>query len=770
MENDESKKHKARIAHERFGRARVCVDAHRQYVCMVHHSVTSAGNKIVAGTLKIDLELLDKTGNWTSLKESEAPIFNYDNWEPGYTDVKILKVENEGSLALKWYAKFVSDFELSELANVIDVYVKPSTTAFGYAADRTDLSTWTLAGTVAEFVNTISTTTYGSLTPQGETGSVAYLGIALKMQEDAGNKYQGMSIGGAFDIQILATQYTYEEDSFDNLYDEKADFDGEISTISALNAALANGGTYKVLADLALDETATVPNGVAVTLDLNGKTITGGYQTDSTTKHIYAIENKGTLTLKNGTVNARGIANYGTLTVEDGVYNAVDNNGGAAIWNYAGSNVTVNGGTFTAAQATAAPAATVMHVADGATAVVNGGTFKTDADWTYAIISYGDLTIKDANVSGEHGAIAAEAGNLTINGGTYEITASGHLIYSTAATITLNGGSFKHSQIGAAAGGNVILYATASAQAAVNGGSYDSVEGAFAYSGMTGNIAITGGTFANKAATVYGSTDGVAAFVKDGYIAYDNGNGTYTVMKGAKAATQTDLNDAVKEGGTIVLSAGTYTFPANNIAAGSTLVCAPGTVFDGKTGLNINGATVVGATFTNDNDYLVYSTTVNGTFKDCTFTDCKGLRYCYAGDTVVFENCTFDTDFYGVHFDGGANEVIFKNCDFTGFNTFGGAITKLTLEGCTFKYNGKGGYNGINLWGDTEMTGCTFVFDGSASYEWVDLRDDGITATFTDCVVTDGTNETPLKNVVGNYGDGNTIIIDGVTVNIPNMT
>ena len=226
------------------------------------------------------------------------------------------------------------------------------------------------------------------------------------------------------------------------------------------------------------------------------------------------------------------------------------------------------------------------------------------------------------------------------------------------------------------------------------------------------------------------------------------------------ASTQEDLNDALAAGKDVVLDAGTYTFPANAIQAGTTLYCDEDTVFDGKTGLNINGATVVGATFTNDNDYLANSTTINGTFKDCVFTDCDGLRYCYAGETVVFENCVFDTDFYGVHFDGGANEVLFKNCTFTGFNTFGSAITKLTMEDCTFKYNGNGGYNGVNLWGDSELTNCTFVFDGSASYEWVDLCGDNKTVTFTGCSISDGVNVSAITSAdVGDYGTGNTIII-----------
>ena len=210
-------------------------------------SVTSAGNKIQAGTLKIDLELLEKNEDgstkWTSLKDSKAPIFNYDKWEPGYTDVKILKVENEGTLALKWVAKFVSANDLTELANVIDVYVKPSADEFGYTNDRTDFSTWTKKGTVAEFVNTISETTYGNL----EAGKAAYLGIALKMQESADNKYQGMDLGGAFDIMILATQYTSESDSFNNQYDANAKYDVDIWDGKTVTAPVADAdGVYHI--------------------------------------------------------------------------------------------------------------------------------------------------------------------------------------------------------------------------------------------------------------------------------------------------------------------------------------------------------------------------------------------------------------------------------------------------------------------------------------------------------------------------------------------
>lgn len=208
-------------------------------------SVTSANNKIQAGTLKLDLELLDKeSGKWNSIKTSQAPLFDYDKWEPGYTEAKVLRVENEGTLALKWMAKFISENSLSELANVIDVYVCEGVTTY----PTRELTGYTRVGTVAEFVNTIETTTTGTL----KAGEKDTLGIALKMQESAGNEYQGLNLGGAFDIQILATQLTYEKDSFDDQYDKNASYPGEANTASELIEALKAGKNVRLGADINL--------------------------------------------------------------------------------------------------------------------------------------------------------------------------------------------------------------------------------------------------------------------------------------------------------------------------------------------------------------------------------------------------------------------------------------------------------------------------------------------------------------------------------------
>ena len=104
--------------------------------------------------------------------------------------------------------------------------------------------------------------------------------------------------------------------------------------------------TVKLLSDVTLDNTWTVAAGQDITLDLNGKTINVAYAEGSTTNHIYAIDNKGTLKITgDGTINARGIFNYGAMTLENGTINAIDGNGGYAVRNYAGS-LTMNGGTI----------------------------------------------------------------------------------------------------------------------------------------------------------------------------------------------------------------------------------------------------------------------------------------------------------------------------------------------------------------------------------------------------------------------------------------
>ena len=367
-------------------------------------TVTSGNNKIQAGTLQIDLELLDKDSNtWSSIKDSNEALFDYDLWEPGYTDVKILKVENEGTLALKWIAKFVSDNALSDLVNVIDVYVNPSADELSYPVDR-GLDGYVPVGTVAQFVNTIETTTTGEL----EAGEAAYLGIALKMQESAGNEFQGMDLGSVFDIMIMATQLTYEEDSFDDQYDKDATYTAEVDSLKAKLAAAAYGDTvtFDLSHDVYIDSMIKVPNGV--TLVLNGN----GHEAIVNTAYPFYVNNAN---IQMNDLTITGKATYAVFTK-------------GATWDYNGQNATVE-------------------------ASFNNVTIDLDSASNYPVVFNGkgnismtDCTITGAGLpkegnyrNGTHIFAGAEI-NLTADGGNI-----GNVLmnanYGGHSTLTLNNGA-----------------------------------------------------------------------------------------------------------------------------------------------------------------------------------------------------------------------------------------------------------------------------------------------------------------------------------------
>ncbi len=183
-------------------------------------TVTSAGNVIQSGTLDVTMEWKDATATGaqqTYIDASVGAIFNYDKWEPGYVEAKNIKIGNAGNLALKYQLNILATGAVSDLANVIDVYYAEGE----YTLANRDMTELTRLGTLTEVLAQISTTASGDLL-EGESDTVT---LALKMQESAGNEYQGLAIGSKFAVQLLATQLTYEKDSFDDQYDVNAEYD-----------------------------------------------------------------------------------------------------------------------------------------------------------------------------------------------------------------------------------------------------------------------------------------------------------------------------------------------------------------------------------------------------------------------------------------------------------------------------------------------------------------------------------------------------------------
>lgn len=226
--------------------------------------VTTTSNIVESGNLDAKMQWADgkqspASASWKDA--SQGAIFEYALWEPGYTQVRHLHVKNAGNLAFKYQLSIAAGAEVSELSDVIDVYcISPAM----QLSSRKDLEGLTPVGTLTDVLAGMRFTGEQDFLLPGEKTQVT---IALKMQESAGNEYQNLSIGSDFAVQLLATQYAYEEDSFGKDYDANATFGANFKYFSASADVPGVDGNGCITDDVSLGETAdpvaaNVPEGV----------------------------------------------------------------------------------------------------------------------------------------------------------------------------------------------------------------------------------------------------------------------------------------------------------------------------------------------------------------------------------------------------------------------------------------------------------------------------------------------------------------------------
>ena len=320
-----------------------------------------------------------------------------------------------------------------------------------------------------------------------------------------------------------------------------------VSTAEGLAAAVANGGSIKLGADITAS--ITVPAGKTVTLDLGGKTLT-----NVAGKHTITVAAGGSLTVK------------GTGTV-DNVSHAC-----GAVYNNPGATVVLSGGTYTRSKEAGSSATESgknswytlfnrgsMTINDGVT--VNQGPdgkgqfssliengYYTGSDYTKSYSQYDTptLTISGGTFFGGINTVKNDDwGSLTINGGDFRSIAQAAVLNWNKTTI--NGGTFVSQQYGVLnaatgktgmddgdlkiAGGTFeapTLLAEKSGSdhgqtAAVTGGTFT---GSFTAAGTS----ISGGKFSNLNTLVSAATylsDGMAVETSDGE--------TFTVKTAADA-------------------------------------------------------------------------------------------------------------------------------------------------------------------------------------------------------------------------------------------
>ena len=240
-------------------------------------SVTSAGNIIQSGNLDINMYWSEDNVVWNDAEGANAaPVFNYNNWEPGYTEVRYVKVTNEGSLSFQYQMNISPNGAVSNLAEVIDVYYDVVTANGDFVAPTTADRTGSLVkvGTLADLLNNTGAIAGGVLLPEGQTAAGFFseeivVCISLHMQETAGNEYQNKSIGSTFDIKLYATQFGYESDSFGDGYDDDAEivWPDAPAINSSASTTVATGSDNKISSatNISGDRIdAVIPEGVKV--------------------------------------------------------------------------------------------------------------------------------------------------------------------------------------------------------------------------------------------------------------------------------------------------------------------------------------------------------------------------------------------------------------------------------------------------------------------------------------------------------------------------
>ncbi len=524
-------------------------------------------NKLQAGTLDISLA----KGIWTDgymgapdktedITDETAPLIGADIlWEPGYLWYENLVVKNNGSLAAKIKATLVSTGEIGKLAEVIDVYTSdlyPFVDSYGEGKDvrgyingdyaaAPDAGPWEAAfalnppkkiGTLAEVINNdtllVEEHIFTGNTAESEQND-HLIAIALKMQETAGNDYQGET-AGAFDIRVQATQATVEFDSFDNQYDKNAEYAMNADELKKALETAQDGDVIVLSADMAIDELPQTGE-KEVTLDLNGNDLTIGSAEGAADGLVLSDGAK--LNLINTSAQKTTVQYLGESTNYDAIY--IDE-GELNI----GGNVDVVVSPK-ASSAIHAVGAAVVNISEGTEVIVKG---ETDNQFAAIFIERG------ATVNMTGGTVTVES-NLTKEDDGWNNDATGVVLLGNGATFNMTGGVINvHSKNAAAQGIQTATYnGGCDSSVNINGGTFNVTNegtqgGSYAFAIFDpeeGTINVENATFAGNytaaVTTYYDGTPAIdisggtfafdpSAYVVEGKTAVDNDDGTWTVQ------------------------------------------------------------------------------------------------------------------------------------------------------------------------------------------------------------------------------------------------
>ena len=462
-------------------------------------------NKIQAGNLDIELAYKNSTTNGKFKEASkETPVFdNNALWEPGHVEYVVLKVSNAGNLALKYKLGINIASEIGS-TNVLGNEFKLSDyIKFGVVDE--DLSGKTRDEMVAAVTDSkLINEGYSKENNLNKTNDADIVTLVVWMPKSVGNEANYKVAEGItapsidLGINVVATQLTYEKDSFDDQYDKGAEYPVLVTTGDELQA-IVNNATAPV--NIVLTNSITTNNFVIpadkdVTLDLNGRTVTNAGS--------HTILNKGHLTLTDSSADKSGqiISLKGNT---------------AALRNGDNAVCVVEGGTFSRDGANG----NTWHVVEnfgkmtfngGKVVLKNGNGFAITNGWNYfdpgASTTHAVMEINALELDTDSSGIKnCRYGDLTVNDVTVTSTGYWALSNDYLGTAVINGGTLTSNSFKAVSNGAAMT---------VNGGTFDGTQGFFVQSYATSTV-LNGGTFTNM------NVAALSSYVGTGHTAQQSG-------------------------------------------------------------------------------------------------------------------------------------------------------------------------------------------------------------------------------------------------------
>ena len=424
-------------------------------------TATTGVNKIQAGNLDIELQMKDNDGNWVNAEGKTLPFLvegaipaegTQILWEPGctYYTPKV-RVLNKGNLAVKFEYVPEALGVTGKLAEVLEFRAK----------------TFDEAGNENPDINIEP-----EVLEPGEASPAWSFGY--HMLETAGNEYQNATATGMC-VTVLATQASYEKDSFDDQYDKDAEYPISVATGDELQAIVSNATAPVniVLTNSITTNNFVIPEDKDVTLDLNGFTLAGG--------DTHAILNRGTLCIKDSSGNGKIVASKANTS-------ALRN---AAV-------CVIEGGTFTRAAGEDNKWHTVENFG---TMTFNGGKVIAEDGQSFAIVNgwnyinpgeqKATMTINNIEMkAGPNGFKNCAGGILTMNDGTLHCTGYWGLSNDSTGVATINGGKITSD--------GYIAISNGGAKMEINGGTFTGPRGSLYVQTYAQGTVVKGGSYQNE--------------------------------------------------------------------------------------------------------------------------------------------------------------------------------------------------------------------------------------------------------------------------------